>query len=299
MMKTVLLTGASGFIGRHCIQPLITRGYQIHATTTKQQAAIKGVEWHQIDLHDHHAVKHLLTTIKASHLLHLAWFAKPDEYWTSPHNLTWLMSSIELLRAFIQAGGKRTLFIGSCAEYNWSYEHCDEVKTPCEPKTLYGAAKHSLYLLSNSIAKQHQHSFAWGRLFYLFGSHEYTSRLVPSIILNLLQGNEFHIKHSEQVRDFMYVQDVADALVSLLESEVTGAVNIASGEAIYLREFASLIANQLNLPHAINYANENSIHARLTAETTRLNQEVKWQPSFTLQKALEETITWWRRSYYG
>ena len=73
-MKRVLLTGASGFIGRHCIAPLIARGYEVHAVSSKNALSdVQGVTWHHVDLHDLSQMSACVDNVAASHLLHLAW----------------------------------------------------------------------------------------------------------------------------------------------------------------------------------------------------------------------------------
>lgn len=298
-MKSVLVTGASGFIGRQSLAPLIHRNFQVHAIFSEGSPPFKhpNIFWYQLNLHDEKAIKKILNDIMPSHLLHLAWYAKPNEYWTSPFNLTWLMSSISLLGEFIKVGGKRAVFAGSCAEYDWKYGHCREFSTPCNPQTLYGAAKHSLHLLSDALCAQQSLSFAWGRIFFLFGSHEYPQRLIPSLISHLLGQKKFILKNGAQVRDFMYVEDVADALVALLDSEVKGPVNIASGKPLAIRELVAKVAYKLGSPELVSYQQPPALIAMhdavVTADAMRLHAEVKWDPKHSLDVALDKTIAWW------
>ncbi len=297
-MKSVLVTGATGFVGRHALDSLVKRNYKVYATFSEKKPTIqsKNIFWHHVNLHEAAAVESLLQETRPSHLLHLAWYAKPGEFWASPLNLQWLTSSIHLLNTFIRMDGQRAVFVGSCAEYDWSYSSCKEFFTPCKPETLYGTAKYALYLLTEAMAKQQQVSLAWGRLFYLFGADEYPQRLVPAAINSLINQKNFQVKNGNQVRDFMYVRDVADALVTLLDTEVNGPVNIASGKPVAIRELMSLIAHKLQDTRLIQYQDDGSSdapHNILTADVTRLLTEVKWQPQYTLDAALDETISWW------
>ena len=94
----------------------------------------------------------------------------------------------------------------------------------------------------------------------------------------------------------MCVTDVADALTALLDSNVSGAVNIGSGRPISIRELMSLIAEKLNSSQRISYRNNlaEKKDPLVTADVTRLSSEVKWQPRYSLDAALNETINWWR-----
>lgn len=298
-MKSVLVTGATGFIGRHTLQPLLDRNFVVHAVHSGRLPILAhpNLHWHAIDLHHTQAIQHLFKSLEVTHLLHLAWYVKPTEYRTSIHNLTWLTSSIDLLKAFIQFNGKRAVFTGSSAEYDWKYGHCKEFLTPLHPQTLYGTVKHALHLLSDSLANSNKVSFAWARLFFLFGEHEYAERLVSSMICHLLQNKPFHLQNGYQIRDFMYVKDVADAMVALLDSNVKGPVNIASGHPISLKDLLVMISNKLGRHHLINLTSAYGANEKdklLLADTTRLQSEVDWHPSYTLDAALNETISWWK-----
>lgn len=298
-MKSVLVTGSTGFIGKHCLTPLLDKNIQIHAVYSKDQLLLehKNIAWHKVDLLDHHAVEKLLQNIAPSHLLHLAWYAKPQEYWTSPINLTWLQSSIHLLNCFGKAGGKRAVFVGTCAEYDWKNGYCQEYVTPCLPQTLYGRAKYSLHLLSEVIAKQENISLAWARPFFLFGEHEYAQRLIPSAICSFVKKQRFNVLNGDQIRDFMCVSDVADALVALLFSEVTGAVNIASGSPVSIRELVTQISYKLQALDYVNFQSNTILNSSndssVTADVNRLATEVKWRPQYSLDAALDSTIAWW------
>jgi UDP-glucuronate decarboxylase len=296
-MKKILVTGANGFVGRHTLKPLLKKNYQVHALSSSGKIIEDHPEviWHFLNLHDHDSVKNLMHKVRPTHLLHLAWYAKPNEYWMSPLNLEWLKSSIELLNHFKSVEGERAVFAGSCAEYNWQHQHCHENLTPCVPQSFYGSAKYSLYLLANSLAKQNSLSFAWGRLFFLFGPHEYPERIMPAAIQHFLNNKLFNIKNKNQIRDYLFVKDAADALVSLLDSSVTGAVNVASGQSYKMGELITKIAEKMQQTSSLQFES-NSTTDILTADVTRLFNEVNWRPNYSLDEAFDATIEFWCRA---
>src|SRR5215204_2486928 len=172
MNNRVLVTGASGFIGRNTLAPLLARGCEVHAVTshsvTSQRSSpleiSHGIHWHQADLLNSQQVSALLTQIEPTSLLHSAWYAVPGDYWTSPVNVQWLQASIHLFNEFVRVGGKRIVIAGTCAEYDWSYGYCTEELTPLKQASLYGVSKHALQLVVSTLAQQKQISAAWGRI---------------------------------------------------------------------------------------------------------------------------------------
>ncbi|MEO8519720.1 MAG: NAD(P)-dependent oxidoreductase [Acidobacteriota bacterium] len=296
-MTRVLLTGASGFIGRHCLRPLGALPFEVHAVSSRARPAAAGVaEWHQADLLVPGAGARLIETVRPTHLLHLAWCATPGEFWTSPQNLSWVQVSIELLRAFADQGGERFVGAGSCAEYAVAADDCDERTTRLRPGTLYGSAKHAFHAVLEGFARGRL-SASWGRVFHLYGPLEHPDRLVPSVILALLAGREAQCSAGTQVRDFLHVQDVADAFAAILASDVEGPVNIASGSPAAVADVVRRIGQLLQAESLIRLgARPPPPHdpPRLTADVTRIRDEVGWHPAVSLDRGLAETIEWWR-----
>src|SRR3990167_1372854 len=242
-VKKVLLTGATGFIGAHCIEPLLQRGYEVVGISSKTQ--IQSDFLLQVDLFNKRLVEETLARFQPTHLLHLAWYAKPPDYWNSPLNLAWHEASIHLVQKFFGFGGRRVVVAGTCAEYEWGYPLCEETRTPCCPGTLYGAAKLSLSILLQKMSQLSKRSLAWGRLFHLYGPREYPMRLVPTVICKLLKNERVLCSHGQQIRDYLHVQDAADALTALLDHDLEGSINIGSGCRIRVVEIIETIAEKI------------------------------------------------------
>ena len=293
-MKRVVVTGAGGFLGRQTILPLREAGFDIHAVDLKE-VQDSHAQWHIADLHNNHEMRRVFEEVRPSHLLHLAWYVKHGEFWTSLENTRWVQTSIELLRAFSETGGQRVVGAGSCAEYEWGHESCVEDQTPCRPSTLYGACKLGLCVVQKGICQQMKISGAWGRVFHLYGPFEPERRFVPSIITALLSGEPARCTHGRQVRDFMHVADVARAFVSILDSGIEGVVNIGSGSPVTQAEAARIIADQIGSPELLHLG---AIPAgaepeRLIADVSRLRQ-TGFAPRLSLPDGLADAIAWWR-----
>jgi nucleoside-diphosphate-sugar epimerase len=138
---------------------------------------------------------------------------------------------------------------------------------------------------------------AWGRIFFLYGPHEHPDRLVSSVIRSILAGQPARTSHGEQIRDYLYAGDVADAFVRLLESDVTGPINVASGQPIALKDIVTRIGSLMGRPDLIHLG---AIPAAATdtpkvvADTARLRSALGWTPAHDLDRGLTDTINWWR-----
>lgn len=297
-MKRVLVTGANGFIGRHSIEPLLSKGYDVHCVTSREPTKEEsGVTWHQADLLSEGECACLFKEVRPSHLLHFAWYTKPGEYWVSEKNIDWVVASLHMLKNFKANGGERLTFAGTCAEYDWNYGFCSENVTPSTPGTFYGTCKNDLRQISGSFCKQNGISFSWGRIFFLYGPYEHPSRLVSSMIISLLKGEEAKCSHGGQIRDFIYSEDVASAFAALLNSNTEGTVNIASGEPVAISTIVNLISSKIGRPDLVRFgavpvpADDPPM---IVADTRRLNDEVGWTPEFDLEKGLNKAIEWWK-----
>lgn len=304
-MKKVLITGATGFIGRQCLSYLLTNDYEVHATYVNQPlsgAEGENVVWHRTNLLDTAQSDSLLAAVQPTHLLHFAWYAVPGKYWTSPENLRWVQASLGLLQAFAQNGGQRVVMAGTCAEYDGQYGFCSERVTPLMPATLYGTCKHSLQTMLSSYAEQAGLSAAWGRIFLVYGPGEHPDRLVASVIRSLLDERPAYCSHGNQVRDFTHVTDVGGAFTALLDSTYMGAINIASGKPISLKDVIYRIADQLNRRDLIklNAISTSATEAPfLVADVRQLYGGIGYQPKCDLDTGLAQTIEWWRNKQHA
>lgn len=296
-MKRIVVTGASGFIGRHAVAALIERGFDVHAISRRSES-IEATQSHTCDIFDAGEIRRLLSRLKPSHVLHLAWSVSPGNFWTAPENIEWVAASLTLYRAFAAEGGRRFVGAGTCAEYDWgAQDPLMENVTPCRPATLYGVAKDSVRRLLVAASQGNGLAFAWGRIFFLYGPGEKPGRLTSDIIAGLLAGQIVETTHGNQVRDFMHVADVGRAFAALCDSELQGPVNIASGEGRPLREMILRLGELTGRADLLKIgarAAPPQEPARLTASVTRLREDVGFMPRFDLESGLADTVEWWR-----
>jgi len=241
----ILVTGASGFLGKRVVRALASQDREIHTVSRSSRA--DAPNHHVANLHDETAVRALMERVRPSHLVHLAWIATPGEFWESPENLTWLRTSISLIEAFHAAGGKHVVGSGSCAEYRFDGALLSETHA-IGPSSLYAACKIGCSMTYESFARTHGMTFAWGRVFFVYGEGEPEQKFMTSVAGRLLRAEPAAIRDSERRLDFIHVDDVASAIAQMTLSNAAGYFNIGSGVGSRVGDVVDMIAREAGRP---------------------------------------------------
>ena len=282
----VLVTGATGLIGQYAVPIFLDKGYEVLGVSRSG----KGSSGVALDLFDSEAVKSFIEAERPEYLLHLAWDVTKG-YQSSPKNLDWVIASLHLLKCFALSGGKRAVFAGTLAEYDPYYGFCSEDVTPLKADSLYVNAKISLHQFASEWAQSQGLSFAWGRVFFLYGKGEKPERIVPYIVNCLKNGEKPALKYPHILRDYMHASDMAGGLAALTLHDFCGSVNIASGQAIRLCDIAKKAAEVIGCPVTeYEYAANNDIAPLVLGDSRRLNDIIGFRPCITWEKGLKELL---------
>lgn len=307
-MKRVLVTGATGLIGKYAIQPLLDLGFEVFAVSSKQETGNREREtedcrspftvsrspylhWIKANLLDLNDIKRIFEEVKPEYLLHFAWDTMPGVYLESNVNFDWVQASLEMLKQFKANGGKRAVFAGTCFEYEFAEGPLNETNTKLNPTSTYAKCKTYLNGLATLYSLKNDISFGWGRIFYVYGENEHEKRLVPHVIKSLREGKEVTITAGELKRDYMFAGDIAAGFVAFLNSEAQGCVNICTGEAPTIKEIADFIAEKLDKKNLVKYVDDSANQPKIiVGDITRLSKEVKFTPNYTLASGLEKVM---------
>lgn len=288
--KRLLLTGATGLIGKELAEPLLRAGFEVHAITIDRENPENGVHWLPGSLFDEGFVQGVVESLRPTHLLNMAW-ATTGNYLQSDVNYDFLAAGIRLARLFAQNGGERAVYAGSCFEFEFQ----DRPLLECDPllpeRNTYTYCKNTLREVAGRIFATHGVSFGYGRIFYVYGRKEAKTRLAGRIVDQLQQGLPVTITAGPLLRDYMYAKDIAGAFSALLNSNVEGAVNICTGKVLSIRELSLALARELGHPELLVFEDAcEGQPALIVGDNTRLTHEVGYTPQYTVEAAVAEIV---------
>jgi nucleoside-diphosphate-sugar epimerase len=248
--RLILLTGATGFVGRQVLQALTERNCRVHLVVRdgKQDriARLPAIErvMATADLWSENAAWWADACRGVDTVIHAAWYAEPGKYLQSPVNQDCLAGTLRLAQGAERAGIRRFVGIGTCFEYDLSAGHLS-VATPLRPTTPYAEAKAEAFMALSELLPQQGVEFIWCRLFYLYGEGEDARRLVPYLRARLKAGEPAELSSGTQIRDYLDVRDAGRMIVEAALGAAQGPVNICSGKPITIRALAEQIADEV------------------------------------------------------
>jgi nucleoside-diphosphate-sugar epimerase len=255
----VLVTGATGFVGRHVVAQLLERGHEVIAVA-RDEAKARNFAWFD-------RVRFIACDIHGSNdspaerfgqpdaIMHLAWPGLPN-YDALFHYEKTLPADYRFLKSLVQGGVGHLLVTGTCVEYGMQSGALAE-DLPTAPANPYALAKDTLRKQLQSLQLQHAFTLQWARLFYMHGEGQSPNSLLAQLDRAIDSGEAvFNMSGGEQLRDYLPVDAVASRTVTLLEHPgCNGVVNICSGKPISVRRLVERhLANRgagirLNLGH--------------------------------------------------
>lgn len=288
--KKILVTGATGLIGKELVSPLKDLGFEIYAITIDENNPDNGVHWLKGSLFDFEFIKNIMAEVKPQYLLNMAW-ATTGDYLQSDINYKFLSAGIELLKHFKDNGGKRAVYAGTCFEYDFKDEPLKESDKLAPDKTVYTFCKNKLHEIAEYFCKTHNISFGYGRIFYVYGRNENKTRLTGMIIDKLSRNEEVIIKSGALKKDYMYAKDIAGAFAKFIDSSVEGSVNICTGKAVSIKDFALTIAKELGKEHLVIFKDEETNQPPIiVGDNSRLLNDIGYKIKYDLIAATKEIL---------
>jgi len=250
------VTGATGFIGNHLIPILLERGAEVIATYRNMDAAkerpwASAVTWRKLDIFSPPDAP-FEALGEPDRMVHLAWHGLPN-YKDSFHLDKNLPADTFFLTRLMEGGLKHLLAIGTCFEYGLQEGELSETM-PAEPNTVYGQAKLALQQRLQDAAAVHGTVFQWARLFYTYGKGQNPNSLFAQLQKAIDNGEKtFNMSGGQQIRDYLPVEQLAAALVSIaLQEKTTGIINVCSGRSLTVQELVQEYIDKRKATIALN-----------------------------------------------
>lgn len=308
-MQKVLVTGADGFIGSHLTEMLLEQGYKVKALSYYNSFNdwgwlndVKHPELEVVtgDVRDPHFCKHITQDVEI--IFHLAALIAIPYSYVAPDSYvdTNIKGTLNICQAAKENGVKRVLVTSTSEVYGTArYVPIDE-SHPKQPQSPYSATK----IGADAIAMSFYNAFALPvvlvRPFNTYGPRQSARAIIPTIITQIANGKkEIKLGDLTPTRDFNFVKDTCKGFIELsrCDAAIGQEVNICSNNEISMRDTLNLIAHLMNsdvkfIEDQARIRPKNSEVFRLWGDNTKIKSLTGYEPSYSLEEGLKETINW-------
>jgi len=309
-MKKILVTGADGFIGSHLVEELIKRGYEVRAFVyynsfnnwgwldDLSKDVLDQIEIFTGDIRDPNGVREAMKGIDVVYHL-AALIAIPFSYHSPDMYVdTNIKGTLNILQAARDFKTSRVIITSTSEVYGTAqYVPIDE-KHPFQGQSPYSATKIGADRLAESFYRSFNMPITIVRPFNTYGPRQSARAVIPAIITQLLSGKkEIKLGSLTPTRDFNYVKDTVNGFIEIANSDKTigEEINIATQNEISIGDLAQELINQINRDAKIvtedqRLRPEKSEVNRLLGSNEKIKHLTNWEPKYSLEKGLEETI---------
>ena len=302
----VLVTGATGFIGRNLLKVMYRKNWNAYVLRSDYDD-IRMLPEESLDhvISSHDAFEGNFKTIVGKSLpdfdvvIHLAAsgvVSNADFDQLVSGNIVYTSRVLQFSR---RINSKRFIHVGSCSEYAPSEkEEFITESHPIAPTSMYGATKAAASALVSSFSRIHGFSAIIVRPFNVFGVWESPRRLVPQIINGILGNSQVNLSKGTQLRDFIFVEDVATAIIEIAQSEedLYGAYNLCTGKATSVRRFVETICDVLGKGHDLMKFGviemKQGENLWMVGDNKRIISDTNWKPGYSLEEGIIKTYEW-------
>ncbi len=292
----IFVTGATGFVGAAFCQLAQTRGHQIAGLISPDQP----IPSHLPENERMRWLRGRLDVLPSRELekfqpevcIHSAWISTPGEYLESPLNEQHLQWGTNLVRQAREIGVRHFVGVGTCLEYQPSDQPLQEDRSPTSDATAYARSKNAFRKSLFESARTGDFIATWGRVFYPYGVGEHPARLCTSLIQKFRRGEKLVLKTPQSTKDYIYIDDLAAAILATVENHFAGIINWGTGEGISVRRIADTVAGMMGCPELVTEISPPQIDplGYVVADATKL-RGLGWQPQVDLSSGLSRLLS--------
>ena len=311
MSKKVLITGASGFIGKHLVRDLLNNKFRIIcldlAFDTDFITQFMGkLEMITGNIMDAGLVRNVIINSSPDYVFHLAGSksrTNPLQEFKVSHEINYL-GTLNLFNALLESRNlKLVTILGTIEEYGNTKTPFSEISHEL-PNSAYGLSKLSATKLALIFNRQFNLPVCIMRPSIVFGPDQGKEMFIPALINTLLRLQPFRMTEGNQLRDFLFIDDLIDALIKGITSNelVGGVINIASGTSIKIKDIAMLIAEIINSKKHLKLGElpyRNSEIMDYTVDIGKASTLLQWNPKTNLSEGLRKTISFYKNTLFG
>ncbi len=293
----IFITGGVGFIGSNLTPQLLKRNHKLLLLSRKSVRASKNsrVKFVKGDLKDIGKWANGVKKFKPDVVIHLAWEGLESYDFTPKTCKKNLVNSLNLIYFAAEIGTKKFLSIGSSWEYGSArgkFSESSRLKAPSHVPDLV-FTKRTIQALGEEVALNSKMQFLWPRLFFAYGPGQKSRALIPSLVKSFRSGTPPKIKNKTGGNDFVYIEDVADAIVKIIErcKKPSAIYNIGSGKITSVAEVANKVAGNFNRPSLLKKPKK---PRGFYADISKIKREVGWRPKTTIAEGVKKTVEYLR-----
>jgi nucleoside-diphosphate-sugar epimerase len=293
-LKKVMVTGASGFLGRAIIEKTY-KSYEVYAVVSGRHPVHfpEAVHIIETDLLDMKNCEQIMKVVRPEVFLHYAWDVQESDFEVSVNNIIWLEVSLCLLRYFVANGGKRVIFAGTGSEYgisNGKWKEQDAIASAS--MSLYGESKRAFAIIMKNYCFAHHVEYVDVRYFSVYGEGDNRRyAVITKTILSLRNSELVVCKYPDNIWDYIYIQDAVDATIKLIESNYCGTVNICSGIPHRMGDVFGIIARELGKESLISFEYNNGCQRIFVGDTSIMEQELGYKCKTSFEVGVKKVIS--------
>jgi UDP-glucose 4-epimerase len=284
----ILLTGGQGFIGQAFLQHL-PRSWAVLSVVRKPQhpPQLANVEEVLCSLSSVRDIEPQIRAFGPDWCVHLAWDGLPD--YSMERCRQNVSDSLTLFEVVARVGVKHFMVSGSCWEYG-SLQGCVNEESSPVNLAVFGASKRAIHTILEAMARQEALTLHWARIFFAYGPGQRPTSLIPHLIGESMRGKSLSVRNPSVVQDFIHIDDVARALISLLNPEVPGgAYNIGTGRPDSVGSIAKTVATVTNAELDLDLVKGDANSDGIWADIEKIKKFAGWQPQIDLVSGIQRT----------